>query len=259
MLPKDMGEIDRLDVQHYVLRAILRGNYLAPIRAPRHILDVGCGTGQWAYEMAQEFPQAMVVGLDLEQIRNKSKGPPPNYRFVAANLLEGLPFANNTFDFVHQRLMAAALPLTAWPLIVRDLIRVTAPGGWVELVEGSGEVAPAGPATQEVFNLTSQLAALRGLDSRSVVVQSLERYLRDAGLINVERRFVDAPMGDWGGRIGALLALDFREAFQSMAERIAQRFQLPREAFEGLLQTMQRECNTFKTSYRFAIAYGQKP
>jgi ubiquinone/menaquinone biosynthesis C-methylase UbiE len=53
MLPKDEGEINRLDFQHFMLRYVLRGNFAAPIRAPRDILDVGCGTGTLAIDVAR--------------------------------------------------------------------------------------------------------------------------------------------------------------------------------------------------------------
>ncbi len=46
MLPEHVAEIDRLDVQHYALRAALEGNYIAPVTDPERILDVGTGTGQ---------------------------------------------------------------------------------------------------------------------------------------------------------------------------------------------------------------------
>lgn len=57
-MPLDVQEMHRLDFQHYMLRALLRGNYLAPIRRPQSILDVGTGTGRWARELAVEFPDA---------------------------------------------------------------------------------------------------------------------------------------------------------------------------------------------------------
>src|SRR5262249_29785679 len=111
LLPSDQQEMNRLDFQHYLLRYSLRGNYAGPLRAPASILDVGSGTGRWALEMAQLFPQATVVGTDLvepeakAQIQPGNASLPTNYQFVLSNLLEGLPFPNNTFDFVHMRLL----------------------------------------------------------------------------------------------------------------------------------------------------------
>jgi len=65
VLPRDMEEVNRLDFQHYMLRYAFQGLYAVPLRNPRDILDVGTGTGRWAREMAQLFPRAKVVGLDI--------------------------------------------------------------------------------------------------------------------------------------------------------------------------------------------------
>lgn len=89
VLPRHPTEVDRLDVQHYAMREALAANYLAPIERPERILDVGWGTGQWAYELCQQFPEAIVVGLDLEPSKPER---PANYRFIKADLLKGLPF-----------------------------------------------------------------------------------------------------------------------------------------------------------------------
>ena len=45
-LPSDLGEMNRLDFQHFVLRQAFKGNYAAPVRKPSSILDVGSGTGR---------------------------------------------------------------------------------------------------------------------------------------------------------------------------------------------------------------------
>ncbi|GER83778.1 hypothetical protein KTAU_24150 [Thermogemmatispora aurantia] len=258
LLPKDLKEVNRLDFQHYVLRAILRRNYLAPLQAPRLILDVGCGTGQWAYELAKEFPLASVVGLDVEQAKN-SVSPPPNYRFVPGDVLSGLPFNDNTFDFVHQRFLWAALPLSAWPRVVRELVRVTARGGWVELLEGNTQSAPAGPLTQRVQNMLQELASLQGVDGSGEVASSLDRYLKEAGLVQVQRHEIEVPLGDWGGRIGSLLALDIREACAALSGAVAMRFRMEPSEYQALLDAVFQECNQLKTMYRFVAAYGQKP
>ncbi|WP_069802810.1 class I SAM-dependent methyltransferase [Thermogemmatispora onikobensis] len=261
LLPKDLGEVNRLDFQHYILRAALHGNYLAPLQQPRRILDVGCGTGQWAFELAHQFPQAEVVGLDLEQVK-ATTSPPPNYRFVQGDILQGLPFDNNSFDFVHQRLLFLAIPQAAWPTAVQELARVTAPGGWVELVEASiapKDLTPSGAVTQRLFTLGGQLAALRGIDSEGVVASSLDHYLSATGLIHIERRQIEVPVGEWGGRLGSLMALNFREGAKALSAPIAHRFTITEQEVATAIEEMLQEFNRYHTKYSYIVAYGQKP
>src|SRR5579884_2867892 len=100
VLPHNPDEVDRLDLQHFALREALGANFLAPVESPSRVLDVGTGTGQWGFEVCHRFPGALVVGFDL--VRGKPN-PPPGYRHVRGNLLQGLPFRDGSFDFVHQR------------------------------------------------------------------------------------------------------------------------------------------------------------
>jgi len=71
----DERALSRTNFQHMMLRTALGGNYLAPVEDPRYILDVGCGSGRWAYELAERFVQARVVGVDLT--------PPSNYADIS--------------------------------------------------------------------------------------------------------------------------------------------------------------------------------
>ncbi|MBX5457674.1 MAG: methyltransferase domain-containing protein [Thermogemmatispora sp.] len=261
LLPKDLGEVNRLDFQHYMFRAALRGNYLAPIEQPRRILDVGCGTGRWAIELAQQFPQAEVIGVDVEQAKSTSRTP-SNYRFVRGDVLQGLPFEENTFDFVHQRLLLLAIPLAAWPGVVQELARVTAPGGWVELLETSispNDFVPCGPAMQQLLSWMGQLAALRGLDAEGVVMRSLERYLTEAGLVNIQSYPLEGPMGDWGGRLGSLVALDFKEGAKAVSGPIAARFGRSEQEVLAVIEQASQEWNALQTCGRSKVVYGQKP
>jgi ubiquinone/menaquinone biosynthesis C-methylase UbiE len=120
-LPCDIEEISRLDFQHYMLRYALQGLYFAPLNNPSSILDVGTGTGRWALEMAQFFPRANVIGVDVnpppadERAATGVDVRPPNYAFTPGNVLEGLPFEDEVFDFVHMRLLFTAIPSDRWP------------------------------------------------------------------------------------------------------------------------------------------------
>jgi hypothetical protein len=146
-----------------------------------------------------------------------------------------------------------------WPRVVRDMLRVTRPGGWLELVEGGDEIAPRGPATARLFALAARLAAVYGLDTTGEVCQLLDGYLREAGAEAVERRGVAVPIGEWGGRVGSLMASDFRSLFQSLAGTFEARFGLPTVVCQELLRAMQEECESFQTSYTLTFAVGRRP
>jgi ubiquinone/menaquinone biosynthesis C-methylase UbiE len=169
MLPRDREEINRLDFQHYVLRYAFQGLYAAPRRNPHDILDVGTGTGRWAREMAQLFPRARVVGLDLAPPPHDELAGSgvdvrlPNYSFVAGNLLEGLSFSDGSFDFVHMRLVFFAIPADRWPFVIGELVRVTRIGGWVESIEVDSPRG-GGPAVDALVTWTTNLLARRGVD-----------------------------------------------------------------------------------------------
>jgi len=61
---------------------------------------------------------------------------PSNVEFVEYNVLDGLPFNNNSFDYVFARALVAAYTRPQWTeLAIPEYTRVTKPGGGVELME----------------------------------------------------------------------------------------------------------------------------
>lgn len=57
-------------------------NYFAPFsrkNSPRKVLDIGTGTGTWAIDMGDEFPEAEIIGTDLSPVQPDLV--PPNVRF----------------------------------------------------------------------------------------------------------------------------------------------------------------------------------
>jgi SAM-dependent methyltransferase len=251
------GESYRLDVQHYALWTTLRANFLAPVEDPSLVLDVGCGTGRWGLEVCGQFPGALVVGLDL--VAGESERRLSRYRFVKGDVLRSLPFADGRFDFVHQRFLLAGVPLASWPAVVRDLVRVTRPGGWVELTEIPWVIEGAGPATERLLALGREMAASRGLDPGRVVFDSLDGYLRQAGLENVVRRQFSIPIGEWGGRVGSLMSTDGRAAFTRLFEARQARSWLSAGEASELIREAVREWERGTMFAPCAVAFGQKP
>jgi SAM-dependent methyltransferase len=256
IFPRHPSEVDRLDLQHYALREVLDANYLAPVEEPDAILDVGCGTGLWASELSETFPEAIVVGFDLAPARPQ---PRPNYRFVRGNLLQGLPFADGAFAFVHQRLLSAGVPLRSWSAALAELVRVTRPGGWVEVVDGTFAVEPAGESTTRLFELAWRLARSLGLDTTDIIFRSLPESLQKAGLTEVRSRVERLPVGDWGGRTGSFTATGLRAAFIRLADPIQASFGITAEEWVGLLIRMQQESEQHRSTWGLNVTYGRRP
>jgi SAM-dependent methyltransferase len=254
VLPRQPSELQRLDLQHHVLKSVTGVNWRAPIEQPERVLDFGCGTGQWSIELAEQLPDALVVGLDLVP----SRSGPGNYAFVRGNVLQGLPFAEGRFDFVHQRLMVASIPVRQWPAIITDLVRVTTVGGWIELVEAGLAMNPEGPATARLIALLRQFFRSTGLDSLGHVLAGLDRYLRDAGLVDVQLRTIKLPIGNWAGPVGSWQAAGARSLFTHLAGLFESRYGLQPAECHELISEMMSEFERYRPTTDFKIAYGRR-
>ena len=100
------------------------------------ILDVGCGTGEIAARLAERFPGASYVGIDLEEphlerARLRCAGFGPRVRFERGDALQ-LDFPDASFDLVVSRHVLQALPDAARAL--QEMVRVARPGGRLHLI-----------------------------------------------------------------------------------------------------------------------------
>lgn len=261
VLPTDLAEINRLDFQHYMLRFALRGNFAVPVQRPAAILDVGGGTGRWALEVASVFPQAQVTSLDLSDPTAPGSALagaalPSNVRFQVANLLEGLPYPDASFDFVHQRLLVFALPLERWPDDVRELVRVTRPGGWIELVEGRPAVHVRTPALTTLHRWVLDFCARRNIDP--LVGNQIGVYLRRGGLRHVTTREIRLPLGHKGGHLGTMAETDYFSGFAALRPILISQGITTGEAFDEMMRSARMELDTGRYEWSFYIAYGQR-
>ncbi|KAK6210762.1 hypothetical protein LQW54_005967 [Pestalotiopsis sp. IQ-011] len=70
LLPVDENELDRMDIMHKFMTVARRqdaihGLHEVSIPQGPAILDLGCGTGIWAIDMADQYQFGKVIGLDL--------------------------------------------------------------------------------------------------------------------------------------------------------------------------------------------------
>jgi len=264
VLPKDKQEINRLDFQHYMLRYALQGNYTAPITQPATILDVGCGSGRWATEMATIFPNTQVTGFDLvdpklqnaaQQNAESSLVLPNNFTFIQGNILEALPFPNDTFDFVHMQLLLFAIPSAHWLEVLRELIRVTRIGGWIESVE-TGPQQTCGPAMDQLVQWITSASYRRGIDP--LLGPSVGKALQTAGLAQIHTHSVMLPIGKYGGRLGLMAQTDIFSVVKSVKQIVVAHAIASAAAYDTTLAEAHTTINQYKGKLPFYIAYGQR-
>jgi trans-aconitate methyltransferase len=96
--------------------------YLAPLERNqvKHVLDIGTGTGIWAIDFAEEFPDATVIGTDLNPIQPNMV--PPNCGFIIEDCEEGdWDYGPEYFDYIHIRTLFGCIK--DWPALYAKAFR----------------------------------------------------------------------------------------------------------------------------------------
>lgn len=225
------GEISRLDMQHFMFRWEFGGDYLAPLNTPLRILDVACGTGRWARDLARQFPRTSVSGFDInpqqleaslaEGALSGRDALPENCTFYTGDALAPFAFPANAFDLVMARATSSFIPVAQWPAVIGEMARVCAPGGWVELRDFGLARSPH-PALNELTVTFANMAAARGIHPGAGPY--LGAYLRSAGLRNVQTRQVSVRSGgpQRATRGGRLMLADYLALLDRITPAIAQ-------------------------------------
>lgn len=100
------------------------------------ILDLGCGTGEITRRLAQRYPQATLLGIDILEsnlavARRDSTAFGEQIAYQTGDAF-ALAHADASFDLVVCRHMSQAVP--DFPHVLAEITRVLKPGGWLHLL-----------------------------------------------------------------------------------------------------------------------------
>ncbi|KAJ5929626.1 hypothetical protein N7454_006576 [Penicillium verhagenii] len=134
MMPNDEEEQDRMDLAHHIWLLLMKGElYQAPVQNPQKILDLGTGTGIWAIDIAEKFPEAHVIGTDISPIQ--PSWVCPNLEFVIEDFEDEWVYEPESFDFIHARLLAGCI--ADWPKFFQRCYECLKPGSYFEIQESA--------------------------------------------------------------------------------------------------------------------------
>ncbi|MDT8449444.1 MAG: methyltransferase domain-containing protein [Wenzhouxiangellaceae bacterium] len=129
-------------------RALL--NQLEP--SPGDVLDVGCGTGTLAVEIARSRPDARVSGIDADPrmlAKAVDKARRAGVRVTLdKSFAQSLPHDDGSFDYVFSTLFFHHLSGADKPRVLAEVMRVLRPGGTILVADWD---RPANPLMHAMF------------------------------------------------------------------------------------------------------------
>jgi ubiquinone/menaquinone biosynthesis C-methylase UbiE len=162
------------------------------------MLDVACGPGGWALEVAFTYPEIEVVGVDISRAmidyanaQARVQGL-TNASFQVMDIQKPLDFPDASFNLVNARFINF-LPAAAWPKLMQEFKRITQPGGVIRLTESEWWYYSNSPALENLNTMIIRALKQQGESfSQSGrftgVLPMLGRFLLDAGCANVNYR-----------------------------------------------------------------------
>lgn len=195
--PESAAEMARLLAQDRLITAGMGGLFSErfDLAGINRLLDVACGPGGWALQVALRYPEIGVVGVDISRMmidyanaQARQQGL-DNASFRVMDIQQALDFPAASFDLVNARFINF-LPAPAWPRLMQEFGRITRSGGVIRLTESEWWYYSSSPALETLNSLLIR-ALKQQADSFSQsgrftgVLPMLGRFLREAGCVNV--------------------------------------------------------------------------
>ncbi|KAI8367005.1 S-adenosyl-L-methionine-dependent methyltransferase [Choanephora cucurbitarum] len=278
ILPSDETEQDRLVQVHFIYKYLFDGNFSAPIREllslkqSKHtstssenqqlsipipkVLDVACGTGTWILEMATEFPDAQFYGIDIAAIYPTTIKP-ANAFFTQSDVLNGLPYPGEFFDYIHMRQAYTCFSEDEWHFIIKEIKRLLKPGGYIEFREIDPILHNTGPATTDFFkHFVSGMKENHNIDI--IWATQMFNLIKETGdIVDIHRQIRQLHF-DLPGALGNMARNSLRTACESYRAFFQKVNGIDPDDYERTLDAVVEESRTCHSYFDYYNCWGRK-
>ncbi|KAG9300410.1 hypothetical protein G9A89_010034 [Geosiphon pyriformis] len=261
-LPCDLEEMDRLAAEHFLWKNLWGDNFSAPIelllsQKRSKVLDIGCGPGTWILEMSCTYPIASFTGIDLCALQPISIKP-QNANFVNSNILNGLPFEAQYFDYLHQRFMLRTMSeKQLLQEVIPELLRVTRFQGVLEFVDSDVHYVDAGPLLRK---MTSEyIKYLKSKDINCTFNRLICFLLKTEAVNDTHYEQKLFPMATDSNKLSELVAENEHQIWLALRPILAPQMNITNTGYEQLLEFIFKyEIYEYKTHIRMHRFYATR-
>lgn len=97
----------------------------------------------------------------------------------------------------------------------------------------------------------------RDIDVR--VTSQLDQMLSDAGLLDIQTKFVSVPIGSWGLDIGNLWRQNYELFFESAQSILVELMEMSHSEYKRKVDAMMDELNEYKPFSNIHLVWGRVP
>ncbi|KAI7901530.1 S-adenosyl-L-methionine-dependent methyltransferase [Cokeromyces recurvatus] len=266
--PERRRDRDRRHRQHYLLKRTWGSNYKIPLKDPSLIIHWCCATAVWDVELAFEFPNAKVIGIDYQSATVSSlTDTVNNFSFHNAIIHEGESglndFKDNEVDYIMMRDVSIVnAPSSKWTQLFKEIYRILKPGGYIEIYEQDANFESMGPNLTLLEQWADRVYEAIQFDRQTN--KDLGLFLRDAGYVNVKEESIQLPIGEWPEskelRETGYLLKDLTERRFREAKRWCCKFNhITEKEYLTVVSKAIDECDDYNTTVYSLYYSAQKP
>jgi ubiquinone/menaquinone biosynthesis C-methylase UbiE len=201
--PNSGAEIARQMSQEPLLHQAMGGLFAekTDLSDVHYVLDVYCGPGSWALEMAFHYPNIEIIAIDanqhlIEYARAQARVQGlNNVHFICTDPVWELDFPDDTFDMINARFISTFLRTRDWPSTIQEFVRVSKAGAIIRLIESDEPFISNSRACERLKQLSSQALAQNGQSFHplsgtvnSCMTPHLRTFLRQVGCQDIQER-----------------------------------------------------------------------